>query len=264
MTATVEVTARHARCMTSPARASPPSASAAASPGRSWSSRDPRHPVPVLLDAAHRAVQQHAALRRHRQPAAGQTSRWAASSGCWACQTGRGGASPQAAPGGRSTSGCYLRNSVIVATLITVGQVFFCAMAAYAFARLRWPRPRQGLRPLPGRADGSGDLHAAAELRADQATSGCSTPCPGIVLPTLLMTPFAIFFLRQFFLGITREIEEAAHDRRRRPRSGSSSRLILPMSAAPIATLAILTYIGAWNEYFWPLMVSLHRHRRAC
>jgi multiple sugar transport system permease protein len=77
----------------------------------------------------------------------------------------------------------------------------------------------------------------------------------GIVLPTLFMTPFAVFFLRQFFLGISREIEEAAmldgagHAR-------IFARIILPMSAAPIATLSLLTYVTSWNEYFWPLLVA--------
>ena len=69
------------------------------------------------------------------------------------------------------------------------------------------------------------------------------------------MTPFAIFFLRQFFLGINREIEEAATI------DGAGHfriflQIVLPMSSAPMATLAILTYIGAWNEYFWPLLVA--------
>jgi multiple sugar transport system permease protein len=77
----------------------------------------------------------------------------------------------------------------------------------------------------------------------------------GIAAPFFLMTPFAVFFLRQFFLGISTEVEEAALI------DGASKvrvffRLILPMSVAPITTLAILTYITSWNEYFWPLMVS--------
>jgi multiple sugar transport system permease protein len=77
----------------------------------------------------------------------------------------------------------------------------------------------------------------------------------GIALPSMLMTPFAVFFLRQFFLVISKEVEEAALI------DGASKvrvffRLILPMSTAPIATLAILTYISTWNEYFWALMVS--------
>ena len=69
------------------------------------------------------------------------------------------------------------------------------------------------------------------------------------------MTPFAIFFLRQFFLGISKEIEEAAK------LDGAGHfriffRIILPMSTAPIVTLFILTFINMWNEYFWPLLVG--------
>ena len=78
---------------------------------------------------------------------------------------------------------------------------------------------------------------------------------PGLIAPYFLMTPFAIFFLRQFFLGINREIEEAAK------LDGAGHfriffQIILPMSAAPIVTLAILTFINMWNEYFWPLLVG--------
>ena len=78
---------------------------------------------------------------------------------------------------------------------------------------------------------------------------------PGLVLPTLFMTPFAIFFLRQFFLGIPRELEEAAMlDGAGRARV--FGRIVLPMAGAPLTTLAVLTYITAWNEYFWPLLVG--------
>ena len=69
------------------------------------------------------------------------------------------------------------------------------------------------------------------------------------------MTPFAVFFLRQFFLGISKEVEEAAL------LDGASRwrifrQLILPMSIAPLTTLAVLTYITAWNEYMWPLVAG--------
>ena len=77
------------------------------------------------------------------------------------------------------------------------------------------------------------------------------------------MTPFAIFFLRQFFLGISREIEEAA----KLDGAGHCRiffRIILPMSTAPITTLSILTFISMWNEYFWPLLVgNSERHTGA-
>jgi multiple sugar transport system permease protein len=77
----------------------------------------------------------------------------------------------------------------------------------------------------------------------------------GLIAPSVLMTPFAVFFLRQFFLGISRELEEAAiidgagHIR-------IFFQIILPLSVAPITTLALLTFINAWNEYFWPLLVA--------
>jgi multiple sugar transport system permease protein len=77
----------------------------------------------------------------------------------------------------------------------------------------------------------------------------------GIVAPYLLMSPFAVFFLRQFFLGVNREIEEAAKI------DGASlfgifARIIVPISGPPLATLGILTFIGTWNEYLWPLLVG--------
>ena len=148
----------------------------------------------------------------------------------------------------------YLRNSVVVATLVTAGQVFFSAMAAYSFSRLRWK----------GRDTVFGIFLAALMVPS------IFTLLPnfvlvkqlhlvdsllGVALPTMLMTPFAVFFLKQFFMNIPRELEEAAL------LDGASKirvffQLILPMARAPISTLAILTYITAWNDYFWPLLVS--------
>ena len=62
----------------------------------------------------------------------------------------------------------FLRNSIIYATLSTAGQVFFSALAAYAFARLALARSGQGLLAVPDRADDPADLHHAAELHPDQ------------------------------------------------------------------------------------------------
>ncbi len=156
--------------------------------------------------------------------------------------------------GARVTFWLYLRNSVVYSTMITVGQVLFCSMAAYAFARLQWP----------GR-DKVFALFLTALLVPPIFTSlpnfvliknlGLLNTFPGLILPSFFMTPFAVFFMRQFFLGISREIEESAAI------DGAGKwriffRIIVPMSAAPITTLAILTFIGAWNDYFWPLLVG--------
>ncbi|TDO46166.1 multiple sugar transport system permease protein [Kribbella sp. VKM Ac-2527] len=154
----------------------------------------------------------------------------------------------------------YLRNSVVVSTVTTVSQVFFSAMAAYAFARLRWP----------GRDKVFAVFLAALMVPPIFTTLpnfvliknlGLLNSFAGIILPAAFMTPFAIFFLRQFFLGISRELEEAAMI------DGAGHRriffgLIIPMSAAPITTLAILTYINSWNDYFWPLLVGQQENVR--
>lgn len=160
----------------------------------------------------------------------------------------------QGGTGGSLNFWLYLRNSVVVATVIAAGQVFFSAMAAYAFARLRWP----------GR-DAVFFLFLTALMVPPIFTIlpnfvlikelGLLNTYAGIVAPYFFMTPFAVFFLRQFFLGISREMEEAAMI------DGAGHfriffRIILPMSSAPIATLGVLTYITAWNEYLWPLLVG--------
>jgi multiple sugar transport system permease protein len=148
----------------------------------------------------------------------------------------------------------YLRNSIVFATMTTVGQVLFSAMAAYAFARLRWP----------GR-DKVFALFLATMMVPPIFTAlpnflliknlGLLNSFAGLALPFLFMTPFAIFFLRQFFLSMSREVEEAAMlDGAKHLRI--FFQIVLPNAAAPLATLALLTFVGQWNEYFWPLLVG--------
>lgn len=148
----------------------------------------------------------------------------------------------------------YLLNSIVVATAITVGQVLFSAMAAYAFARLRWPgRDKVFFLFLTALMVPPIFITLPNFLTIKQL--GLLNTYAGIILPFFFMTPFAIFFLRQFFLGISREVEEAAmidgagH-------FGIFFRVVAPMSSAPIMTLSLLVYITAWNEYLWPLLVG--------
>ncbi|MEV0224485.1 carbohydrate ABC transporter permease [Streptomyces sp. NPDC050704] len=148
----------------------------------------------------------------------------------------------------------YLLNSVVVSTLVTGCQILFSAMAAYAFARLRW-RGRDKVFALflgglmvPTIFTLLPNFVLIKEL-------GLVDTLLGVALPTLFMTPFAVFFLRQFFMAIPREVEEAAL------LDGAGKvriffRVLLPMASTPVITLAVLTYITSWNDYFWPLMVS--------
>ena len=148
----------------------------------------------------------------------------------------------------------YLRNSVIVAKTITVGQVLFSTMAAYAFARLRFPGRDQifflyltGLM-VPGIVLFIPNFVLIRQL-------DWIGTFQGIVAPFFLMTPFAIFFMRQFFLSLNKELIEAA------TMDGASKlgvfwRVALPLVQGPVLTLAVLTFIGSWNEYLWPLLVG--------
>ncbi|WP_217177955.1 carbohydrate ABC transporter permease [Streptomyces sp. AC495_CC817] len=148
----------------------------------------------------------------------------------------------------------YLLNSVFVSTLVTGCQIFFSAMAAYAFARLRWRGRDQvfglflaGLM-VPTIFTLLPNFVLIKQLHLVDSLLG-------IALPSLFMTPFAVFFLRQFFLNVPHEVEEAAL------LDGAGKvriffRVILPMASTPILTLSVLTYITSWNDYFWPLMVS--------
>ncbi|GAA3281648.1 carbohydrate ABC transporter permease [Nesterenkonia halobia] len=148
----------------------------------------------------------------------------------------------------------YLINTIVVATGITACQVFFSAMAAYAFSRLHW-RGRNlvfSVFLLSLMVPIIFTLLPNFLLIRDL---GLIDTLLGIMLPNMFMTPFAIFFLRQFFLNVPVEVEEAALlDGAGKIRVFFT--LIIPMSAGPIATVAILTYITAWNDYMWPLMVS--------
>src|SRR3954454_7964263 len=147
-----------------------------------------------------------------------------------------------------------LRNSVIVCTLITLGQVIFCSMAAYAFARLRFPG-RDKLFFAYLTALMIPPIFTLIPNFVLIKNLGWLNTYAGIVAPFFLMTPFAVFFLRQFFLGISAEVEEAAL------LDGAGRwkifrQLIVPMMAAPLATLAVLTYVTAWHEYMWPLVTG--------
>ena len=116
---------------------------------------------------------------------------------------------PRVAPGQPVNFWLYLRNSIVYATLSTAGQVFFSALAAYAFARLRWPG-RDKVFFLFLTALMVPPIFAMLPNFILIKNLGLINTFPGLILPYFFMTPFAIFFLRQFFLGISREIKEAA------------------------------------------------------
>jgi len=148
----------------------------------------------------------------------------------------------------------FLRNSIVVSLLITTGQTFFSAAAAYAFARLRFPLHRQlfgvylSALMVPG-------IVLLIPNFIFVKTVGWLDTYQGIAAPAFLMSPFAVFFLRQFFLGLNRELEEAA-----RVEGAGRVRIFfqiaIPLSMTALTTLAVITFIYSWNDYLWPLLVG--------
>ncbi len=148
----------------------------------------------------------------------------------------------------------YLRNSVIYASVLTVCVVFCSALAAYAFARLHW-RGRNLVFSIflcalmiPGILTLLPNFVFIKNL-------GLLNSFAGLILPGALFSAFDIFFLRQFMLWLSTEIEEAAILDGAGPFT-TLFRIVLPMTSVPLVTLVLLTFINTWNDYFWPLLVS--------
>jgi len=148
----------------------------------------------------------------------------------------------------------FLRNSVIYAGLMTLCVVSFSSIAAYAFARLQW-RGRNLVFSIffcallvPGILTLLPNFVLVRNLHLTNSFAG-------LILPGALFSAFSIFFLRQFMLGLSSEIEDAALI------DGAGQLRVLfwitvPMSRGPMTTLAILTFINTWNDYFWPLLIA--------
>jgi multiple sugar transport system permease protein len=154
----------------------------------------------------------------------------------------------------------YTLNSIIYSGVIAIAQTFFCAMAGYAFARLRFP----------GRDLIFGVLVAALMVPpiftllpnfALVKDLGLMNTFAGLVAPSVLMTPFAVFFLRQFFLSIPKEVEEAAV-LDGVGRWGAFWRIIVPMSRGPLITIGLTTTVWAWKDFLWPLLVGRGENTR--
>jgi multiple sugar transport system permease protein len=154
----------------------------------------------------------------------------------------------------------YTANSIVYSAVIAISQTFFCAMAGYAFARLRFP----------GRDLIFGVLIAALMVPpiftllpnfALVKNLGLINTFIGLVAPSVLMTPFAVFFLRQFFLSIPRDVEEAAIIDGV-GRWGAFWRIVVPMSRGPLITIGLTTTVWAWKDFLWPLLVGRGENTR--
>lgn len=153
----------------------------------------------------------------------------------------------------------YLRNSLFVALAITAGQAVTSILAGYAFAVLRFPF-RNTLFVLflttlmvPFEATIITNRHTIVSL-------GWVNHFPALIVP-FLATGLGTFLLRQTFLGLPAELYDAA----RLDGYGHLrflARVAVPLARPTVAALAVFSFIGAWNQYLWPLLVTDTNHVR--
>ena len=146
-----------------------------------------------------------------------------------------------------------LLNTVLYAGCVTVGQVFFCSLAGYAFARL----------PFRGR-DALFVLYLATLMVPLTVTvipqfilmrifGWTDTPW-AMIVPGLFGSAFGTYLMRQFFLTLPTDLEEAAI------LDGCSPwqvywRILLPHIKPAVMVLAVLTWVNVWNDFLWPLVM---------
>jgi multiple sugar transport system permease protein len=146
----------------------------------------------------------------------------------------------------------WLVNSVGVATAFTALVVLLDSLAAYAYARMHFP----GRNLLFGMLLATLVMPGIMFLVPNYVTIarlGWLNSYQGVIAPGLSGV-FGVFFMRQFFQSIPRELEEAAYI------DGATVwttffRVALPLAKGAIATLAIITFLTSWNDFLWPLLI---------
>jgi multiple sugar transport system permease protein len=146
----------------------------------------------------------------------------------------------------------WMLNSFIVAGVGTALTLILTSMSAYAFARIDFPFKNVLFSILIATLLLPSVMFLVPQFLLVDIL-GLFNSYPALILPGLAGV-FGIFFMRQFFLGIPLELEEAAYvDGANRFRTFWS--VILPMAGPALATLAVITFLGYWNDYLWPLIV---------
>lgn len=145
----------------------------------------------------------------------------------------------------------WMGNTVLVSTVAVASHLVLCSLAGYGFARL----------DFPGRTVGFLTVMATIMIPTQLlmvptyvmfARVGLIDTLGAAMVPWLA-SAFGIFLMRQFFLSLPRELEEAA------VLDGCSRlttfwRIIVPLARPALATLAVFTLLGSWNDLVWPLV----------
>ncbi len=153
----------------------------------------------------------------------------------------------------RASFSLYFRNSLITAAVTVVGVVVTSSLAAYAFAKIRFP----GSRPLFAVLLATLIIPESVYLVPNfliVTRLGWYDSLAALTVP-FMASAFFIFLLRQFFSQIPNELVESARiDGAGHGRSLFS--IVLPLSGAPVFTVAFLAFLGSWNSLQWPLVAT--------
>ena len=144
-------------------------------------------------------------------------------------------------------------NTIISTLVTTVVQVGFCSMAAYAFARLEFPFKNFIFVLIMSVLMVPGQIFLIPQYQIIQKL-GLLDTIPELFLPNLF-SAFGTFLLRQFFMSLPKELEEAAL------LDGCNrfqifGKIMLPLTKPGIVSLVIFTAKFAWNDFMWPLIVN--------
>jgi multiple sugar transport system permease protein len=149
--------------------------------------------------------------------------------------------------------GKYLLNSLVISAAVTAIALFFHTMAGYALARLRFPGREAIFLGIFSTFLVSLPV-IIVPLFILVRTMGMLDSYTGLIVPSIF-NAFGIFLLRQYYISLPRELEEAAIV------DGAGYwriywSVILPLSRPIIASLAILFFLANWNSFLWPLTVT--------
>ncbi len=147
----------------------------------------------------------------------------------------------------------YLLNSFIVTIMITVGQVVTAILAGYAFAFLEFPLKRTLFFVFLATLMVPFEVTIVANVQTISSLGWYDTYL-GLAVP-FLATGFGAFLMRQSFLQVPRDLSDAAaldgygHWR-------FMTRVAVPLARPAIAALTVFAFLGGWNQYLWPLLVT--------
>ena len=146
----------------------------------------------------------------------------------------------------------FFLNSLKITSLVVVGRLFVCSLGAYGFARLEFPGRDTAFALLLASLMVPEIVQIIPLYVAYAQIGWIDTHWP-LIVPPIVANTFGTFLLRQFFMSIPKDLEEAALI------DGANHfdiywRIMLPLAKPALATLAIFTFMGSWNDFLHPLI----------